>query len=709
MGSLPDREYSPSTHHLGLLQQAYGGNFAPKSLVRSYKRSFNGFAALLSDKEREKLASLEGVESVFPSRELQLQTTRSWDFMGFSKNVKRNHMTESNVIIGVIDTGIWPESPSFNDNGFGPPPRKWKGACEGGRNFTCNNKIIGARHYNTNPDPALKSSKVDSARDTLGHGTHTASTAAGNAVDGASFYGLAQGTARGGVPSARIAAYKVCGPTSCYEDDILAAFDDAIADGVDILTVSIGGSDPVEMFKDAVAIGAFHAMEKGILTFNAAGNSGPDLATTTSVAPWMLSVAASSTDRHMISRVVLGNRASLTGIAINSFGLMKRMMFPLVYGKDATSNCSEEGARLCMEGCLDNRLVKGKIVVCDGVMGVAEAIRAGALGSIALGDDFVEDVAQNFPLPASVLNEQNYNLLLSYYNSTSKPQAYILKSEATIDPSAPLVVSFSSRGPNRIIPQILKPDISAPGVDILAAYSPFAPPSNYLNDKRSTLYNMVSGTSMACPHVAGAAAYLKSLHPRWSPSAIKSALMTTAWTMNSTTNKDGELSYGAGHINPIKAADPGLVYEAFRDDYIKMLCDMGYDMKMIRTITGDMSSCPKGHKGSPKDLNYPSMASQVDEYKSFTLRFPRTVTNVGRANSTYKAKVTMADSKIRVGVRPSVLSFEALYEKKSFVVTVVSPPGEGVHGLMSGSLVWSDGTHVVRSPIVAYTPIRTSV
>lgn len=162
-------------------------------------------------------------------------------------------------------------------------------------------KLIGARFYDLN----------ESARDMFGHGTHTASTAAGSHVKGASFYGLAQGTARGGVPSARIAAYNVCIFLGCSDHAILAAFDDAIADGVDIITISLGPSKPERFEKDSIAIGAFHAMERNILTVTAAGNDGNSSGTVEAVAPWMLVVAASNIDRNFIDKVVLGNGKAL--------------------------------------------------------------------------------------------------------------------------------------------------------------------------------------------------------------------------------------------------------------------------------------------------------------------------------------------------------------------------------------------------------------
>ncbi|KAK9279025.1 hypothetical protein L1049_012700 [Liquidambar formosana] len=551
-------------------------------------------------------------------------------------------------------------------------------------------KLIGARYYSLKPGE-------NSARDKEGHGTHTASTAVGNIVKDVSFYGLAQGTVRGGVPSARIATYKVCNPKSlCDYADILAAFDDAIADGVDIITVSLGTEVAFVFNCDPISIGAFHAMEKGTLTVNGAGNGGPAPGSTGSVAPWVLTVAASSIDRRIIDKIVLGNGTTLTGNSVNSFAL-NGTKFPLTYFD--TSLCGGWQARVCREGCLNSSVVKGRIVLCDIPMGKSEAYRAGAIGSVLKVGDIV-DASFVVPLPAVVLSGEDYNLVRSYFFRTELAEATILKSEDVKDVAAPVPGEFSSRGPNSIVPDIMKPDVTAPGIEILAAFSPIAPPSRDPQDRRSVKYSILSGTSVSGPHAAGAAAYVKTFHPDWSPSAIKSALMTTG---NISTKRFydefaiGEFAYGSGHINPIKAVDPGLVYEAYKEDYIKLLCSTGYDEKSLRLISGDNSSCPK-EKELARDFNYPSMTVEVPANISFNVSFHRTVTNVGIPNSTYRAKV-LPNPKMKVEVVPSILSFKSLNEKKSFAVTVA---GGGVpqYEMVSASLVWSDGTHSVRTPIV---------
>lgn len=272
----------------------------------------------------------------------------------------------------------------------------------------------------------------------------------------------------------------------------------------------------------------------------------------------------------------------------------------------------------------------------------------------------------------------------------------------------------------------LQPDITAPGVEILAGYSPISSPSGAPVDKRRVKYSILSGTSMACPHVAGIAAYVKTFHPDWSPSAIKSALMTTgiamflyihgltksifmsdhlfllAWAMDRSKNPDGEISYGSGHVNPARAIVPGLVYETSREDYIKLMCSLGCTRDNIKQISGEISACPVKSKYVPvKDMNYPSLAASVAAIKPFNVSFRRTVKNVGLPNSIYRAQISR-NPRLKVEVVPNILAFRALRETKTFTATV---SGSGLRGksIESSTLVWSDGTHIVRSPIVVHT------
>ncbi|CAI0443435.1 unnamed protein product [Linum tenue] len=680
---------SASAVHISLLQKVTGRSLAAESLVHSYSKSFSGFAAKLTKAETEKLSGHEGVVSVFPSQLRQLHTTRSWDFIGFPQTVARATV-ESDVIIGMLDTGIWPESQSFNASGYGPPPQKWKGTCQSSSNFTCNNKIIGARFYH-----------AGSPRDTEGHGTHTASTAAGNIVTHASLLGLAAGTARGGVPSARIAVYKICWTLGCSDVDILAAFDDAISDGVDIISLSVGGA-PTDYFQDAIAIGAFHSMKNSILTSNSAGNSGPAAGTVSNVSPWSLSVAASTIDRKFATGVKLGNGRTYVGGSINTYEASR--MYGLIYGGDALNRTSGSDSRSCGAGSLDRDLVRGKMVHCDGVSRGDEQARVGAVAStMSLPPDTPLDAAFSFLLPVSVLTNADSAQILEYINSTSDPTGLIFKTRAIIDNSSPHVIDFSSRGPNPITTDILKPDLTAPGVDILAAWSQDTTVTGLPGDNRVVPYNIISGTSMSCPHASASAAYVKSFHPTWSPAAIKSALMTTAQPISVPDIPDAEFGYGSGQIHPSRAVDPGLVYDAGEIDYVEMLCGQGYNITQLRLVTGDQSSCSSAATNGTAvwDLNYPSFALSSEKLKTSVTRvFHRTVTNVGSATSTYTAKV-MSSKELKIKVNPKVLRFKELGETMSFRVTVKAKLKQS--GIVSGVLVWSDGSHKVRSPVVAHT------
>ncbi|XP_047320415.1 subtilisin-like protease SBT4.3 [Impatiens glandulifera] len=689
MGRLPeDKQYSANSHHISMLESLVKG-----TLIRSYTRSFNGFAANLTPEEAIKLESMDDVVSVFESLQYYTQTTRSWDYIGFPRNVPRNPQVESDIIIGSIDSGVVPDSKSFSDEGLDIVPKKWKGACMGGTDFPCNKKLIGARYYG-----------FEDAWDNDGHGTHTASTAAGREVPNTSFFGIANGTARGAVPAARIAAYKVCGTSNCGGQNILAAFDDAISDGVDIITVSLGTDTVVSVNRDVIAMGSFHAMEKGILTVQAAGNTGEQgLGSVVSIAPWLFTVAASSVDRKIINKLVLGNNRTFISNALNGFSTINNNL-SLAHGGTTPLKCDESSARKCKRGCVDPLMVWGKIIVCDtdDKSGAIEVgTKVGAAG-IILSKATVKDLPYNVPLPASILNDSDLQSVLSYVKSTSLPTAYIQKSEIVLQDEVHAVASFSGRGPNQIFPEIFKPDITAPGLNILAAYSPRGPISDYTEfDKRSSNTRILSGTSMSCPHVTGAAAYVKSMHPDWSASAIKSALMTTAYPMNASYNVDAEFGYGAGQVNPLSATTPGLVYETFLDDYINMFCNLGDVGERLRRLFGIQKICPKGNETSPKDLNYPSMTARIHESSSFNIRFPRVVTNVGHPNSTYHSEITTGNSAIHVKVEPSILSFKKLKETKSFVVTVSGQWSKQDH--ISCSLVWNDGTHRVKSPIILYS------
>ncbi|CBI38829.3 subtilisin-like protease SBT4.14 [Vitis vinifera] len=700
-GDRPESIEATVQTHQDILSQC--GVDTEESIVYSYTKSFNALAAKLSEDEAQKLSEMEGVVSVFPNRYHKLHTTKSWDFIGLPQTARRQLKQESNIIVGLLDTGITPQSESFADNGLGPPPAKWKGTCLRFANFSgCNHKLIGAKYFkldgNSDPDDILSPVDVE------GHGTHTASTSAGNIVQNANLFGLAKGTARGAVPSARVAMYKVCWVRSgCSDMDILAAFEAAIADGVDIISISIGGVSP-NYAEDSIAIGAFHAMKKGILTVASAGNDGPSQSSIVNHAPWIFTVGASSIDRGFRSKVVLGNGQTFSGIGVSTFD--PKQQNPLVSGADVAKTAADkENSRFCIENSLDPTKVNGKLVYCKLQMWGSDSVvkGLGGIGTIVESMEFL-DAAQIFMAPGTMVNDTVGYAINRYIHSTKTPSAVIQRSEEVKVP-APFVASFSSRGPNPMTQHILKPDIVAPGIDILASYTPLRSLTGLKGDTQFSKFTLLSGTSMACPHVSGVAAYVKSFHPKWSPAAIRSAIMTTAKPMSRKVNNDAEFAYGTGQVNPHRALSPGLIYDTDEMSYIQFLCHEGYSGKAIATIVGSKSiNCSSLLPGQGSDaLNYPTMQLSLKDTNEPTVGvFRRRVTNVGPAQSVYNATIK-APQGVEITVTPTRLVFSRALQARSFKV-VVKAKSTAFKEMVSGSLTWRSPRHIVRSPIVIYKP-----
>ncbi|KAL2477772.1 Subtilisin-like protease SBT4.14 [Forsythia ovata] len=691
--------------HIDVLSSLTGSESdASDSLVHSYTRSFNAFAAKLSEDEARKLSNMDEVLSIFPNRYHKLHTTKSWEFIGLDPSARRNFKAESNIIVGLLDTGITPQSESFEDDGLGPPPAKWRGSCGPFANFSgCNNKLIGARYFKldkrSDPNDILSPIDVD------GHGTHTSSTLAGSLVPNANLYGLAKGTARGAVPSARVAMYKVCWASSgCSDMDILAAFDAAISDGVDIISVSIGGLTG-SYTSDSIAVGAFHAMRKGILTVASAGNEGPNHGTVANHAPWILTVAASGFDRQLRSKVVLGNGQTVSGVGVNTFD-PKQKLYPLASGIDVAKNAdSKDASRYCIEDSMDPKKVKGKLVYCKMASWGADSVIKGlnGIGAIIEAEQYL-DVAQIFMAPATMVNSTTGEKINDYIHSTRSASGVIYKSEE-VKISAPFIASFSSRGPNQGSQHILKPDIVAPGIDILASYTPLKSLTGLKGDTQYSKFTFMSGTSMSCPHVGGTAAYVKSFRPNWSPTAIKSAIMTTATPLSSKVDKDAEFAYGAGQLNPTKAVSPGLVYDMDDMSYIQFLCHEGYNESSIGSLIGHESvNCSKLLPANGEDaINYPTMQLILRNDQEPTVGvFRRRVTNVGPPNSVFNATIK-APKGVEIKVKPATLSFTRPSQKRSFKVVVKANPMSSTL-ILSGSLTWKSSQHTVRSPIVIHNP-----
>ncbi|KAL3726141.1 hypothetical protein ACJRO7_031085 [Eucalyptus globulus] len=708
---------------------------SPDQKIYSYETVTDGFAARLTAAEASQVHDLHGVIGVLPELRYKLSTTRTPEFLGLDKisALLPESDSVSKVVVGVLDSGVWPESKSFDDTGLGPVPSGWRGQCESGpaprgfldmdkpTNFTCNRKLIGARFFSEGYEAAIGpidvSKESKSPRDDDGHGTHTASTAAGSAVEGASLFGYAPGTARGMATRARVAVYKVCWLGGCFGSDILAAMEKAVDDGVNVLSLSLDGGNKTHFYHDSVAIGAFAAVEKGIFVSCPAGNAGPRPYSLSNMAPWIATVGAGTLDRDFPAYVTLGNGKNFSGVSLYSWNF-KGTLLPFVYAGNV-SNATN--GNLCMKGTLDPAKVKGKIVLCD--RGVNDRVQKGSVVKLAGGAGMVlantaadgEDlVVDAHLLPTTAVGEKSGDAIKSYLFSDSNPTATILfeGTKVGIQPS-PVVAAFSSRGPNSITPAILKPDMIAPGVNILAGWTGAIGPTGFAVDDRRVAFNIISGTSMSCPHVSGLAALLKAAHPDWSPAAIKSALMTTAYVayknggklQDVATGKDSTpYDHGAGHVDPVSALSPGLVYDLTVDDYLDFLCGLNFTSSQIKNVA--LLARTKNHHCDPSksyslyDLNYPSFAASFDSTsgRPTTIKYTRTLTNVGAATGTYKASASSDSAALKIAVVPDSLSFSKAGEKKSFTVTVTGSAMPASTNAF-GQLEWSDGKQTVRSPM----------
>lgn len=684
-----------------------------------YDHVLDGFSARLTPEQAEFMGKMPGVKGLHPDVPVQLATTRSTEFLGLASASGRlwaDGKSGEDMIIGVIDSGIWPERLSFDDLSLGPIPARWNGVCEVGTSFTvsnCNRKIIGARFIFAGREADIGRPIEDgvedykSPRDMVGHGTHCASTAAGMHVARAvSPTGLAEGTAAGTAPKARIAVYKALwGPEGVGSTaDLIKAIDWAVADGVDVISYSVSGSTGEYFTQDYLMnIAMYNAVKRGIFFSVSAGNEGPAPGTVAHVAPWVTTVAATTQDRDIDTNVELGDGTVLKGRS-DYDGTALAEQVPLVFGGDiAVSALYADNATFCERDTIDESKAVGKIVLCfqDDVER-NRTIPAGAVGFVsakAVGEDLS---VLHVDFPYTIVGNKAGQTMVSYVRSTAAPTATIRGAKTVLGVTpAPKVAGFSNRGPHTF-PQAqwLKPDIGAPGVDILAA--------GIKNER----WAFMTGTSMACPHVSGIGALIKASHPTWSPAAIKSAMMTSASIADNTRNiitleESGEtgtfFDFGAGLMRPERANDPGLIYDMGTTDYLNFLCALQYTPEEIKLFEPNGYACPAAAR--VEDVNLPSMVATFTRstLPGASVTFNRVVTNVGAPDSVYTANV-IAPAYFDVAVQPATITFSAAAPTQSFTLTVspnaTAPVPAGVahaHGVVQ----WTDGMHVVQSPIVA--------
>ncbi|WP_157410873.1 S8 family peptidase [Actinoplanes rectilineatus] len=671
--------------------------------------AFNGFAAELTAADVSRLRATDGVAAVLPDRRVTIHTSNTSSYLGLSGRTglwKTGKNTGEGVVIGVIDTGYWPESPSFAALPEPRPDRriidaKWHGVCDfGDEKPLCNNKVIGARWYDNDGMGDLYDGEFHSPRDSNGHGTHTASTAAGLSGVPAKLDGLDLGRITGMAPGARLAIYKALwsdGAGGAYGSgaDLVNAIDDAVSDGVDVINYSVG--DGSEVF-NAIDEAFFNAAAAGVFVSASAGNSGPDDSTVDNTLPWVTTVAATEQDHRFLKNITLGNGMKLSGVGLGAG--TKRVS--LIDAADAVADDADGGTRLDAPYCLPDRLdpakVRGRVVLCargdNGRVAKGEVLAAlGAAGMILYQPVWDPNglMADRHVLPAVHVDVDTGTALRAY--AKEENPTVTLGTGRWTAVTWPAVGGFSSAGPSLLTgADLLKPDLAAPGVDVVAAVSPA---------ESGDTVALMSGTSMAAPHIAGIAALVRSAHPGWTPDMVKSALMTSASAVTNrggTIQKAGEdanaLDYGAGEVRPSGALDPGLVFGNDAGDWMDFLCGVAADPAGHVGLDG-LAAC-EGHATiAAADLNYPSVSFGT---MLGTRTTTRTVTNVGRKTSRYTVDIDAPDG-YRVTVNPKTLTIRP--GASATVTITVSHAGGAFDTWVEGGLTWRDTQgHRVRIPLM---------
>jgi subtilisin family serine protease len=715
-------------------QQAVAQEIGAVDVLYNYTHTFNGFAAKLNQDQAEQLRNHPDVVGVWADEAQPLNTANTPEFLGLN-GANGQHtlgIKGDDVVVGILDTGIWPEHPSFADDGSYSDPADigWTGTCDAGveadaGTFNCNNKLIGASYFKAGFEATYEIQydlgEFESPRDADGHGSHTASTAAGNENVPASISGFPVDTVTGIAPRARVAAYKVCwnsdyvspegvNERGCFYSDSMAAIDQAIEDGVDVINYSIGGS--LTDLTTPAASAMLRAANAGVFVSVSAGNDGPDAVTVGTPAPWVTSVGASTYDgtSAIIGNTLEVNSGDLAGSDILSVPAAIAPAVPDggLSGDLVIAEPLEACGELSNAAEMDGKIALISRGTCAFTDKFNNAEAAGAVGVVVYNNQAGTPFAMGgteVNIPGAMVSNSD-GVALS--NSVSNSVTNITLTDSPIAGEATevgnMMAGFSSRGPNGSTEDIIKPDITAPGVRILAATTP-----EPMFGAGGESFAYLQGTSMSSPHIAGMAALLKGQHPDWTPAQIKSALMTTA--RQNITKEDGvtqadPFDYGAGHAAPVNAMEPGLSYELNAGDYFAFMCGLGED----DFVTGEAGvSCSDltgaGFSDDATQLNYPSIAvSELLVSKTVS----RTVTDMSGLGGTYVASIDMPE-----GIDVTVTTYDgagnetptndlvvAADGKASFALTFTRTPDAVVNEWAFGAITWTDENgHVVRSPI----------
>jgi subtilisin family serine protease len=600
---------------------------------------YGGLAVVVPANRVRDLLAVAGVVAVQADTLRQPLTDASPGFIGATSlypQLGGKADAGKGVIFGVLDTGAWPEHPSFADHGnLGAPPPKADGTprtCNFGDNpltpandvFVCNRKLIGGRPFLDTYNAQVGGEMYTSARDSNGHGTHTGSTAAGDPVGSAPVLGVDRGPVQGIAPGAWVSVYKVCGASGCFASDATAAVQQAVKDGVNVINYSISGgttplTDPVELaFLDAYAAGVFVAAS--------AGNSGPGAGTANHLSPWVTTVAASTQRREFASTLTLtagADTATFTGASLTGGA----GPLPVVLASAAPYSHP-----LC-DVAAPPGVFTGKIVACQrGGNGRVEkgfnVLQGGAAGMVLYNPTLADVETDNHWLPTVHLADGGpFLAFMGGHSGVTAQFTAGAKRQGTAD----VMAAFSSRGPAG---NFIKPDITAPGVQILAGTTPT--PEDVAGGPPGQYYQAIAGTSMSSPHIAGSAVLLKALHPTWTPGQLKSAIMTTATEQvvkeDGTTPAD-PFDLGAGRVSLGPAANPGLTFDETAANMAALTADSVHAVH----------------------LNLPSVNAPVMPGRLTTIR---TAVNVTNRTQTYVVR-TSAPAQSSITVSPSVFAVRA--------------------------------------------------
>ncbi|KAG7536457.1 Peptidase S8/S53 domain superfamily [Arabidopsis suecica] len=733
----------------------------------SYHYLINGFALFVSSQQAEKLSMRREVANIVLDYSVRTATTYTPQFMGLPQGawVKEGgyEIAGEGIVIGFIDTGIDPNHPSFNDNDSKrsyPIPKHFSGVCEVTPDFpsgSCNKKLIGARHF---AQSAVTRGIFNSSEDYTspfdgdGHGTHTASVAAGNhgvpVIVSNHNFGYASGIAPRAFISVYKALYKSFGG---FAADVVAAIDQAAQDGVDILSLSITPNRKppgVATFFNPIDMALLSAVKAGIFVVQAAGNTGPAPKSMSSFSPWIFTVGASSHDRVYSNSLILGNNVTIQGIGFaipTDDGKMYKMISAFHALNKSTSVDKDMYVGECQDyENYDQDLVLGNLLICSysarfvlGLSTIKQALdvakKLSAIGVVFYIDPYVLGFEINptpMDMPGIIIpSVEDSKTLLKYYNSSlqrdgTTKEIVSFGAVASIEGGlnanfsnrAPKVMYYSARGPD---PEdnsfndadILKPNLVAPGNSIWGAWSSVSTDSTEFEGEK---FAMMSGTSMAAPHVAGVAALIKQTFPQFTPSQIASALSTTAllndnkggpiMAQQSYSNPDQSLytatpfDMGSGFVNATAALDPGLVFDTSFEDYMSFLCGINGSDPVVFNYTGFRCSA-NNTTISGFDLNLPSITVST---LSGTQIFQRSMRNIA-GNETYNVGWSPPYG-VSMKVSPTQFSI-AMGETQVLSVTLTATKNSSSSSFGRIGLFGNTG-HIVNIPITVIAKIASS-